>query len=67
MVINGAPNDLLNINPLTIIIATPLLSYVIYPGLRKFNTNPGCITRITIGFGFAMLSSLSSTLIQWRI
>lgn len=68
MVTNGAPNDLLNnINPLTIIIATPLLGYVVYPFLRRYNINPGRITRITIGFCFGMLSNFSGALIQWRI
>lgn len=56
-----------NFNPLTIIIAVPLLSYIIYPLLRHFRIPFGRISRITFGFILATLSSLIGALIQWRI
>ncbi|KXS93333.1 hypothetical protein AC579_5201 [Pseudocercospora musae] len=70
---NGAPNDLLasgflnNFNPITIIVATPLLSYVIYPTLRKAKINFGRISRITFGFILATSSGVVGAIVQWRI
>ncbi|EME83217.1 uncharacterized protein MYCFIDRAFT_45904, partial [Pseudocercospora fijiensis CIRAD86] len=65
---NGAPNDLLNnFNPITVIVATPLLSYVVYPALRRMKINFGRISRITFGFILAMSSSVIGAIIQWRI
>ncbi|KXT05811.1 hypothetical protein AC578_1096 [Pseudocercospora eumusae] len=65
---NGAPNDLLNnFNPITVIVATPLLSYVIYPALRRAKINFGRISRITFGFLLAMTSSVIGAIIQWRV
>ncbi|KAM3067180.1 peptide transporter ptr2 [Clarireedia jacksonii] len=68
MVTNGAPNDLLNnFNPLTIIVAIPLISYVIYPFLRRRNIHFGPIKRITFGFIIAAISSAIGAITQWRI
>ncbi|EXJ93216.1 hypothetical protein A1O3_01773 [Capronia epimyces CBS 606.96] len=68
MTTNGAPNDLLsNFNPLTIIVTVPFLSYVFYPLLLRFNIKLGRITRLTIGFCIATLSSMFGALIQWRV
>jgi len=68
MTTNGAPNDLLgNFNPLTIIISVPILSYGVYPLLRKYNIKFGRISRITFGFFLAILSGLFGTLVQWKI
>lgn len=68
MVTNGAPNDVLNnFNALTIIFTIPLLTYVIYPTLRRYKISPGPITRISFGFFLATLSSLAGTLVQWRV
>ncbi|KAK4503505.1 hypothetical protein PRZ48_004420 [Zasmidium cellare] len=65
---NGAPNDLLhNFNPLTIIVTVPILSYVVYPTLARWNLSPGRITRITIGFCFAILSGIVGAIIQYKI
>ena len=64
----GAPNDLLgNFNPLTIIVAIPILSYWIYPLLRRFKIPFGRITRITTGFTLAWISGIIGAIIQWRI
>lgn len=68
MTTNGAPNDLLNnFNPLTIIVAIPLLSHVIYPFLRKHNIKFGRITRMTVGFTFAWVSGIAGAIVQWKI
>jgi dipeptide/tripeptide permease len=48
-------------------IFVPLLSHVIYPALRKSRIMPGRITRITFGFYLAICSSLTGTILQWRI
>lgn len=68
MITNGAPNDLLsNFNPLTIIIAIPILNYGIYPFLRKHKIPFGRITRITFGFVLCALSSVIGAILQWRV
>ena len=64
----GAPNDLLNnFNPLTIIVAIPILSYIIYPLLHRWRIPFGRITRITTGFTLAWISGVIGAIIQWRI
>ncbi|KZF20928.1 PTR2-domain-containing protein [Xylona heveae TC161] len=68
MTTKGAPNDLLNnFNPLTIIVAVPILSYVVYPLLRRYNIKFGRITRITFGFILAAISSIIGAILQWRV
>ena len=64
----GAPNDLLsNFNPLTIIVAVPILSYVIYPALHRRNIKFGRIARITFGFTLAWISGIIGAIVQWRV
>lgn len=68
MTTNGAPNDLLsNFNPLTIIVAVPILSYGVYPMLRKYNIKFGRISRLTFGFTLATISGIIGALVQWRV
>lgn len=68
MTTNGAPNDLLNnFNPLTIIVAIPILSYVIYPFLNRRRIKFGRITRITTGFVLAAISGMIGAIVQWRV
>lgn len=68
MVTNGAPNDVLNnFNALTIIFVIPILTFVIYPTLRRHKINFGPISRITLGFFLAALAGLAGALVQWRI
>jgi len=68
MTTNGAPNDLLsNFNPLTIIVTIPILSYGIYPLLRRYNIKFGRINRITLGFILATISGVIGAIIQWRV
>lgn len=68
MVTNGAPNDVLNnFNALTIIFVIPLLTFVIYPTLRRYKIPFGPISRITFGFFLATMAGLAGALVQWRI
>lgn len=68
MTTNGAPNDLLsNFNPLTIIIVIPILSYGVYPMLRKYKIKFGRISRITFGFILATISGMFGAIVQWRV
>jgi len=68
MTTNGAPNDLLsNFNPLTIIVAIPILSYGVYPLLRKYKIHFGPIKRITFGFILAALSTAVGAITQYYI
>jgi dipeptide/tripeptide permease len=68
MTTNGAPNDLLGkFNPLTIIVTVPILSYIVYPALRRYKINFGPIARITTGFALAAISGAIGAIIQWRI
>ncbi|KAF2085690.1 putative MFS peptide transporter [Saccharata proteae CBS 121410] len=68
MTTNGAPNDLIsNFNPLTIIIAVPILSHVIYPFLRKKNIKFGPIARMTFGFTLAWMSGVVGAIVQYYV
>ncbi|KAJ5366855.1 hypothetical protein N7541_000796, partial [Penicillium brevicompactum] len=68
MVTNGAPNDVLsNFNALTIICFVPVLTFVIYPALRRYRIHFGPISRITFGFFLATLAGLAGALVQWRV
>ncbi|CAG8143544.1 unnamed protein product [Penicillium olsonii] len=68
MITDGAPNDVLgNFNPLTIMFVIPVLSFVVYPALRRYHINFGPISRITFGFFLATLAGLAGALVQWRI
>ncbi|KAJ7184518.1 PTR2-domain-containing protein [Mycena filopes] len=65
---NGAPNDLLGkFNALTIIIAAPLLNFVIYPWLRKMGINFSPIRRIVFGFLVTAVAMVVGAVIQWKI
>lgn len=68
MTTNGAPNDILNnFSALTIIVAVPLLSHVIYPGLQRFGIRFGPIRRILFGFFLAAISAAIGAIVQWRV
>ncbi|KAL1591540.1 peptide transporter ptr2 [Paraconiothyrium brasiliense] len=68
MTTNGAPNDLLaKLNPLTILIVTPILSHGLYPLLRRYNIKFGRISRITTGFLLAAISGVIGAIIQYRV
>lgn len=68
MTTKGAPNDVLvNVNPLTIIVFTLFLSYVLYPSLNKFKIQFGRINRITLGFTLTIASGIVGAIIQWQV
>ncbi|KAK8247915.1 POT family-domain-containing protein [Phyllosticta capitalensis] len=68
MTSKGAPNDLLsNFNPITIIVAVPILNTLVYPLLRRYKINFGPVKRITFGFTLACLSSVIGAVVQYRV
>ncbi|KAI3538682.1 POT family protein [Colletotrichum filicis] len=68
MVLNGAPNDVIqNLNPLSIIIMIPILDHVVYPGFRKIGFNFTPIKRMTTGFFFAAAAMVAATVMQHYI
>ncbi len=68
MTSDGAPNDLIgNFNPLVIIIATPILSYGLYPLLARYHIKFGPIRRMTFGFMLAAISGIIGAVVQYRI
>ena len=51
MILNGIPNDVINnFNPLAIIIATPILTYAVYPFFDRIGYPMKPMTRMCIGF-----------------
>lgn len=56
-----------NFNPLTIIVAVPILSHVIYPALARWNMSPGRISRITFGFILATISGVIGAIVQYKV
>lgn len=62
---NGVPNDLLsNFNALTIVVATPVFAFGIYPLLGRYNIRFGRIKRMTAGFVLAAVSGICGGLVQ---
>ncbi|KAJ7877799.1 MFS peptide transporter [Mycena leptocephala] len=65
MISNGAPNDLLNnFNSLTIILFTPIVAYVVYPGLEKLGIKCGPIRRMTFGMFLCAAGGLAGGIVQ---
>ena len=68
MVSKGVPNDLFSsFNALTIVIAGPILSHIVYPLLRRYRINFGRIDRMTLGFLLAALSGVVGAVVQYRV
>ncbi|KAI0813546.1 POT family protein [Xylaria sp. FL0064] len=68
MTSNGAPNDLLNhFNPLTIIVASPLMAQVVYPFLQRKGIKFGRIDRMIFGFLLATASGVIGAIVQYRV
>lgn len=68
MTTNGAPNDVIgNFNPLAIIVTIPILSYGLYPLLRRLKIHFGPIKRITLGFFLAALSTMVGAVTQYYV
>ncbi|KMU77334.1 peptide transport protein PTR2 [Coccidioides immitis RMSCC 3703] len=65
---HGIPNNLMqNFDPISIIIAIPLLDRVVYPFLRKRHIEFQPITRITVGFLVASLAMMYAAIVQHMI
>ncbi|KAJ7452210.1 MFS peptide transporter [Mycena latifolia] len=65
MISNGAPNDLLNnFNPLTIIVFTPIVAYIVYPGLEKLGIKCGPIRRMTFGMFICAVGGVAGGIVQ---
>lgn len=68
MITNGVPNDLLNnFNPITIIVAIPMVNYGLYPLLRRYKINFRASLRIFLGFILGACSPMIGAILQWRI
>ncbi|KAF8205384.1 putative MFS peptide transporter [Mycena galopus ATCC 62051] len=65
MITNGAPNDLLNnFNSLTIIVFTPIVAYLLYPGLEKMGIKCGPIRRMTFGMFLCAAGGVAGGIVQ---
>lgn len=68
MTINGSPNDVLNnVNTLALIVATAIVSHIVYSTLQRYNIKFGCISRMTFGFILAIMSGDIGAIVQWRM
>lgn len=68
MATHGVPNDLMqNLDPISIIILTPILAYFVYPALQKMHIQFRPIARITMGFFVASLSMMYAAIVQHLI
>ncbi|KAL4948843.1 POT family-domain-containing protein [Aspergillus filifer] len=68
MALHGTPNDLLqNLDPIALIIFIPLLDFVVYPLLRRYNINFRPELKITAGFFLAALSMVYASVLQYYI
>lgn len=65
MKLGKVPNDIISkLNPIFIIIVVPLMDFIIYPLLRKFNIRFTPIKKITAGFVMASLAMVSAAVTQ---
>ncbi|KAF8205377.1 POT family protein [Mycena galopus ATCC 62051] len=65
MISNGAPSDLLNnFNSLTIIVFTPIVAYLLYPGLEKMGISCGPIRRMTFGMFLCAVGGVAGGITQ---
>ncbi|KAF2093775.1 MFS peptide transporter [Rhizodiscina lignyota] len=63
-----APNDLLyNVNPLTILVFVPFLTYVVYPALRKYGIEFKRVNRMVLGFVLCAFSGAVGAILQWHV
>ncbi|RXK39848.1 hypothetical protein M231_02905 [Tremella mesenterica] len=68
MTLDGVPNDLYNsFNSLAIIIATPIITYGIYPFFSKIGRPVKPMTRMCIGFLLGAIGAAIAAIVQWRI
>ncbi|KAM7212937.1 oligopeptide transporter [Rhypophila decipiens] len=65
MIGSGVPNDSIkSLNPMSILIFTPLVESIIYPFLTRHKITIGPITTITIGFGILSVSQILAAVVQ---
>nr|XP_031857864.1 uncharacterized protein CI109_006736 [Kwoniella shandongensis]KAA5524936.1 hypothetical protein CI109_006736 [Kwoniella shandongensis] len=68
MTLSGIPNDLFgNMNPLSIIIFTPIITYGLYPFFERIGHPIKPMTRISIGFALGTITMVIGALVQWRV
>lgn len=68
MTLDGIPNDIMNnFNSLAIIVATPILTWGIYPFFERIGYPLKPMTRLSIGFILGMITMIIGALVQWRI
>ncbi|WVF69297.1 hypothetical protein IAT40_004073 [Kwoniella sp. CBS 6097] len=68
MTLNNAPNDIIdNFNPLTIIVATPIMTYLVYPWFERRGWPLKPMTRMSIGFLLATINMIWGAVLQWRV
>jgi len=68
MTLNGIPNDVINnFNPLTIIIATPIITWGLYPLCDKIGFPLRPMTRMCIGFLLGTANMIIAAIVQARI
>ncbi|CAG8663709.1 9131_t:CDS:2, partial [Dentiscutata heterogama] len=68
MTVKFIPNDMMyNLNPITLMIFTPIANHIIYPALRRIGINSHPVTRISIGFIIIAFAMLYSAIIQYII
>ncbi|WOO79626.1 Peptide transporter PTR2 [Vanrija pseudolonga] len=68
MTLNGVPNDVIgNFNSLSIIVATPILTYGLYPFLDRIGYPLKPMWRMSIGFLLGAVGCIMAAIIQWRV
>jgi POT family proton-dependent oligopeptide transporter len=68
MTLNGIPNDVINnFNPLTIIVATPIITWGVYPFFERIGYPLKPMTRMSIGFLLACANMIIAAVVQTRI
>ncbi|RIB14931.1 putative MFS peptide transporter [Gigaspora rosea] len=68
MTTNFIPNDMMyNLNPITVMIFTPIADNFFYPALRRIGINPRPVTRIAIGFIIIASAMLYTAIVQYII
>lgn len=65
MVGSGVPNDSIkSLNPISILIFTPVVEKIIYPFLTRHKIAFGPITNIAVGFGILAASQILAAVVQ---
>ncbi|KAM7185779.1 oligopeptide transporter [Naviculisporaceae sp. PSN 640] len=62
---SGVPNDFIkSLNPISILIFTPIVENVVYPFLTRHKIRVGPITTITVGFAILAVSQVLAAVVQ---